>query len=225
LISVLFVRLGPYRTQSAPFNWKYVGQAFRNRGVRLANFGYLGHMWELYAMWAWMPLFILESYEHSGVRPLFAYIVAFSTVGIGSLGCLMAGILADKLGRTTLTIAAMGVSGTCALVAGFLFGLSPLLVGIVCLIWGFAVVADSAQFSASISELAEPEYVGTALTLQTSIGFLLTMVTIRLVPFLESHFGWHVAFAALAIGPVLGILAMAILRRSPDAAKLASGRG
>jgi MFS family permease len=144
---------------------------------------------------------------------------------VGGLGSLVAGQLADRLGRTTLTIASLLVSGTCALSVGLLYGGDPRWLLVVCLIWGFAVVADSAQFSAAVSELCLREYTGTALTIQTSLGFLLTLVTIRIIPPLEKWVGWRWAFAFLAIGPAIGIWAMYTLRRSPDAVKLAAGKG
>lgn len=224
IIAFLFVEEGPYAAKSPPFNWRYVGEIARTREVVLANLGYLGHMWELYAMWAWMPAFLLASFGISGVNPKWAAVAAFTVIAVGSAGCVVAGKLADSLGRTTLTIASLVVSGGCALTVGFLFGASPVLLVTVCLIWGFAVVADSAQFSACVSELSKPEYIGTALTLQTCVGFLLTLVTIRMIPPLERLFGWRYAFMFLAIGPAFGVLAMYTLRRSPAAAKLAGGR-
>lgn len=124
-----------------------------------------------------------------------------------------------------LTIASLLISGACALIVGFLFGGNPIVLVIVCLIWGFAVVADSAQFSACVTELCRPEYIGTALTLQTSLGFLLTLLTIRLIPTLERWVGWQWAFMFLAIGPSIGIWAMLELRRSPAATRLAGGKG
>ncbi len=131
--------------------------------------------------------------------------------------------LADRLGRTTITIASLVISGLCSLAAGFLFGGSPLALVALTLVWGFAVVADSAQFSACVSELSPPAYVGTALTLQTSLGFLLTMITMRLIPTLERQVGWQWAFAFLALGPAAGIWAMGALRRHPAAVRLAGG--
>lgn len=174
-------------------------------------------------MWAWAPLFLLASYENAGLSARHGRLAGFSVVAIGALGCIVAGILADRFGRTTIAISSLVVSGGCAAIAGFFFS-TPALLTVICLIWGFAVVADSAQFSAAVSELTDPRYVGTALTLQTSIGFLLTLFTIRMVPPLSERFGWQKAFLFLAIGPVFGIWAMVRLRQLPEATRMASGR-
>ncbi len=227
LILLRIGKLGPYRAAPAPFRVKYIFEALQDRGVRLANFGYLGHMWELYAFWSWVSLFLLESFYISGLSnaETLASLTTFAVIGIGGLGSLLAGRLADQWGRTRTTIVSMAISGGCATVIGFFFGGSPVVITIIALVWGFAVVADSAQFSTAVSELSDRTYMGTALTMQTSLGFLLTLVSIRLVPILVDWVGWQWAFVFLALGPVFGIWAMWLLKQSPDAVKLAGGRG
>jgi len=232
LIAALTIRLsgiGPNVGKSPPFNPRLALAAWTSPSLRLANLGYLGHMWELYAMWAWIGLFLHASFQISfaeeSTAAVAAALVTFATIGVGALGCILGGAFADRWGRTTLTMLAMALSGSCALLIGFLFGGEPVLLVVVCLVWGFAIVADSAQFSASVAELADRSLVGTMLTIQTSMGFMLTLLTIHLVPPLVAEFGWSYAFAFLAIGPYVGVLAMWRLRRHPDAAKLAGGRG
>lgn len=186
-------KLGPYRSAPAPFRVKYIFEAVQDRGVRLANFGYLGHMWELYAFWSWVSLFLFESFNRSDMSNAgtIASFTTFAVIGIGGLGSLLAGRLADQWGRTRTTIVSMAISGTCAVSIGFFFGGSPIVVTTIALIWGFTVVADSAQFSTAVSELSDRTYMGTALTMQTSLGFLLTLVSIRLIPVLVSWVGWQ----------------------------------
>ena len=184
-------------------------------------------------MWTWIPLFLLESYRSvetaswfGGLAPeVVAAIAAFAVIGIGGLGSLLAGRLADTWGRSRTTILSMVVSGISAVLIGFFFGGNPWLVSGVALVWGFAIVADSAQFSTAVSELSVREYMGTALTMQTSLGFLLTLASIRLIPILVDWVGWQWAFTVLGLGPIFGIWAMWQLNQSPAAMQLAGGRG
>ena len=224
LIVLLFVGDGPYATAPARFDVAQVIRVFRNRGVRLANFGYFGHMWELYAMWTWAPVMIRASLSARGQGGSLADAASFVVIGSGAVGCVAAGLLADRVGRTVVTSAAMVLSGACCVAVGFLFGGSPALLLSVAALWGASVVADSAQFSACVTELADARYMGTALTLQTCCGFLLTTLSIRLVPALEGRFGWRYAFAALALGPAFGVASMLRLRSLPEAARIAQGR-
>ena len=221
---------GPYAAPSPPFSWSAAPRILRDRAVLLANLGYLGHMWELYAMWTWMAVFVAESERlrraGGGAADVtaLAALVTFGVVGSGAIGCWLGGKYADRWGRTLVTSVAMIISGSCALVVGLFFGgplgaLVPLL-----LVWGVTVVADSAQFSTAVSELAPRDYVGTALTLQTSLGFLLTCATIYFLPAVAKVVGWRWSMSVLALGPALGVWAMLALRRRPEALSLAGGR-
>ncbi|HLZ45987.1 MAG TPA: MFS transporter [Gemmatimonadales bacterium] len=229
LLVLLVPSDGPFAAPSPPFSLAAAPRILRDRAVALANLGYLGHMWELYAMWTWIAAFVAAS-EHArrGVAADVggvAALVTFGVVGSGAIGCWLGGKYADRWGRTIVTSVAMAISGGCCLLAGFVFGaplvaLLPLL-----LAWGVSIVADSAQFSAAVSELAPTEYVGTALTLQTSMGFLLTCATIYLLPRAAGAIGWRWSMSVLALGPALGIVAMLALRRRPEARLLAGGAG
>jgi MFS family permease len=209
---------GPFAFPRRPFSLRLVGDVLREPRVRLATAGYLGHMWELYALWAWIAAFLAAS-AHAREALGFRVpgegalrLLAFGAIAIGAVGCVWGGHLADRIGRERLVIAALAASGSCAILSSVAFGRSGLLLVPLVGIWGIAVVADSAQFSALVTETAPAHGVGTALTLQTSLGFLLTLVTIQLVPVIVGAAGWRFAFPALAAGPALGIMAIARLR-------------
>lgn len=220
-----WVGLGPNFSKAPPFQPGYVLHAFRDMPLRLANMGYWGHMWELYAMWAWIGAFLAASFARRGIDAEWAGAATFLVVGVGgAVGCLGGGWLADRWGRTTVTMAAMAASGTLALLAGLTFGAPAWLTVAVCLAWGVTIVADSAQFSSAVIELSDRAHVGTMLTTQTCVGFLLSLATIHLVPVLVEAAGWAWAFAALAPGPFLGVWAMGRLRARPEAVRLAGGR-
>jgi len=215
----LGVKEGPYAAPQPPLDLHQIGAVFRNRGSRLANFGYFGHMWELYSMWGWIALLLGASAGGPGPGVALA---SFLSIAVGAVGCLWAGWAADAgeapspearvARRARVTIVAMGVSGACCLLAAVFFQHFWLLV-IICLVWGAAVVADSAQFSTIVSEVSDRRYVGTALTVQTAIGFLLTVVSLRVVGAIGVTYGWNWAAASMALGPALGILAMLRLER------------
>ena len=227
LLALAAGREGPFRFPSARFEPRQIGRAFSDRGVRLASIGYFGHMWELYAMWAWFGLFLADVFARRGdadVRVAASY-ATFVVIGSGAAGCVVGGILGDHWGRTRLTALAMTCSGATALVIGdFVNGPLWVVLGLG-VFWGFWVIADSAQFSAIVTETGDQRYVGTALTLQLAAGFVLTAVTIYLVPVLRDAHGWWLAFAILVPGPVIGVVAMLRLGNSPEAALIAGGRG
>ena len=227
LIVVLGARTGPFDVPAPRFSVTVALAAMRDPAVRLANLGYLGHMWELFAMWTWIPLFLLAAFAAGGLADeALASLAAFIVVAAGGLGCVVAGAFADRLGRTTVTIVAMAVSGTSAIISGLIFGAPAVLVFAVAIVWGVTVVADSAQFSSAVSELAPPGTSGSALSLQLASGFLLTSITILVLGLVDTTdpTAWRVAFAVLALGPAVGIIAMWRLRSRPEALKMASGR-
>ena len=224
--AVLFVQLGPGHRLASQFKARYVLRAWHYKPLRLANFGYFGHMWELYAMWSWLGVFLSASFAENPGGPAVAVLAmatTFAAIAAGAFGCWMGGVVADKVGRTAFTCMAMGVSGSCAICIGFLFGATPWLICLLALVWGASVIADSGQFSASVTELSDPDLVGTMLTVQTSIGFLITVITIHLTPLVADAVGWRYGFAYLALGPAIGIAVMLRLRAHPDAVRLANG--
>lgn len=211
-------RDGPYAFAPRPFSWRLVRDVMGERRWRLAMGGYLGHMWELYAAWTWLPVFVAASVAAEGADAITADalggIVGFAALAVGGAGCLWGGLVADRRGRAWLVNVSMAISGGCALVIGLTFGRSLWLLVPVALVWGFFVIADSAQFSVMITESVPAHAVGTALTLQTSLGFLLTAGVIQLVPQLVASVGWPWAFTMLALGPMVGIASVRALGRT-----------
>jgi len=223
---IRFAAIGPVVTRPPPLRIANALDAWRNKPLRLANLGYLGHMWELYAMWSWIGAFMAATLQarYGANPPISPALATFAIVGSGALGAVGGGWVADRLGRTLVTMASMLVSGCCAIGLGFMFGhgIGPIVaLGVV---WGIAVIADSAQFSAAATELSDRGLIGTMLTVQTCVGFLLTTVSIQVLPWVQGLVGWHYAFSVLAVGPFLGVIAMGMLRARPEAARLAGGR-
>lgn len=218
----LVVRDGPFPFPKAAFDVAMIGRSFKNRGVLLATGGYLGHMWELYAMWSWILIYARHVFGEHGQTASF---LTFATIAVGAPACIAAGILADRFGRTAITISLMLISGVCAASIGFSFHGPVSAFVAICIVWGASVVADSAQFSAVITEVGDPRYVGTALTTQLGSGFALTAVTIWLLPVFAAWLGsWQWVFLILVPGPALGAISMATLRRLPEARAIAGGR-
>ncbi|CCV06365.1 Major facilitator superfamily MFS_1 [Mesorhizobium metallidurans STM 2683] len=224
-LAILFAQLGPAHRPSPSF---MPGEAWRELGRRsilLANAGYVGHMWELYAMWAWIGTFLGWATEQAKPTTTPSVgLLTFAVIASGAFGSVTAGFLADRLGRTTITITAMTVSGLCAATIGLMPSVGMVALVTVAIVWGISIVADSAQFSAAIAELSPPGLVGSLLTIQTSIGFLLSFFSIQTMPFMIDLLTWRYAFATLAIGPFFGTVAMWRLRREPDAKLIAGGR-
>lgn len=208
---------GPHTFEKRKFDWSLIGTVLKHQPTRLAIGGYLGHMWELYAMWSLVSIYLFEFFMRRGVdtstATAWSGIGTFATIAAGSIGSVIAGKWADRIGRELTTIYSMAVSGACALIVGHILSSPSWMVKSLVLLWGVAVVADSAQFSALVTEVAPKHAVGTALTLQTSLGFLLTAIAIPLTIITHQRYGWGVAFSILAIGPALGIASMIKLKK------------
>jgi sugar phosphate permease len=217
-IIVIAYRDGPYPFASRPFSWGLVGTVVRTRRWRLATGGYLGHMFELYSFWAWIPAFLAASAAAS-LKPWSERTIAltaFLVIAFGAVGCVWGGVAADRRGRERVITIALTASGSCALLAGVFFGLDLRLTAAMVAVWSFFVIADSAQFSALVTEAVPPHAVGTALTTQTCLGFLLTLISIQLIPPIVERAGWGAAFGMLALGPIAGIFAIRSLARTRE---------
>jgi MFS family permease len=214
---VLVIDLGPHHARSPRFVPGAILLAWTDRRIRAAYLGYLGHMWELFAMWAWLAAAAAASYAASldqADAESLAKLTAFLAIGLGGLVCMPAGAVADRLGKAEVTIVAMAVSGTAAVLTAWSFGGPVWLTFVLIVIWGIAVIPDSAQFSAIVADASPPHLSGSLLTFQTALGFALTAVTVQAVPWAAASLGWPAVLAGLAIGPAVGILAMLPLTSS-----------
>ena len=224
LLFMAFAAEGPFPFSRAVFDPRQLGRVVRNRAVALVNLGYFGHMWELYAMWGWLLAFTSATVAANPTwPPQQVSLLVFAVVSVGVLGAILGGLLADRIGRTATTALMMTLSGLCALLIGFVAGGPLWLFIVVALLWGVTVIADSAQFSAMATETGDADLVGTALAFQLGIGFAITIVSLWLVPIIAAAIGWRFAFVVLVPGPLLGTIAMLILRRLPEAKRIAQG--
>lgn len=213
---VVMGALGPHNAQTTTFHPRVMMEAWYNRRIRLAFAGYLGHMWELYAMWTWIGAIALASFEQTmaqGAARSFSQMTTIAAISLGAFACVFAGRLADAYGKAHIAMIAMVLSCAAAIATSMSFGAAPWVTAVCIIFWGITIVPDSAQFSALVADAAAPEHVGSLMTFQTATGFALTFVTVQLAPLLAAHVGWHTVILVLAVGPAMGALAMQKLKR------------
>ncbi len=206
-LMLLLVPDGPYLPTGSIFNPRALAQIFRSRAFRASAFGYFGHMWELYALWAFLPLWILAYAENAGTS-LNVPLWSFAIIAIGFIGCAGGGIISEKIGSARVAATQLLISGICCALSPLFFNADLPIFMAFLVIWGISVIGDSPQFSALNAKNAPREYVGSALTIVNSIGFLITVVSIQVISFLLPLIGPQAIFLLLLPGPLLGLWAL-----------------
>ncbi|MHA1987577.1 MAG: MFS transporter [Promethearchaeota archaeon] len=226
ILIFIFIKEGPHLVKGAKFKFSNIKVLFSKKSIRYANYAYFGHMWELYAFWVWIPAFLKEVHIQTNPGIDFTFYFSLGTFLVfisGAFGNIIGGKVADKIGRTKFNILMSAISGVSSLIIGFFLN-NYILALIIAVIWGLTIVPDSPQYSAMISELSDPAYIGTSLAIQTAIGFAISNITIWLLPIIVELIGWTFGFSFLVIGPIFGIISLEKLRREPDSEKIALGK-